>query len=125
MVNDMNVMRRKIVIAGASCSFCSNGSQPLACLCRPRANFGFETPSIPSSDNGYEYNPSAARDLQCSQSGSGIVGNVGSGSGAGFAIQTRAGRQAAFIQETGTITQDIPGFTTGQTTRSAFPLQYV
>jgi hypothetical protein len=71
-------------------------------------NSGFETPSLGS---GYEYNPSGGSWTfsGASPSGSGLVGN-GSGFGNPNAPQ---GVQAAFVQETGTISQTISGFTSG------------
>jgi alpha-L-rhamnosidase len=72
-------------------------------------NSGFETPSLGTGN--YEYDPSGGSWTfsGASPSGSGIVAN-----GSGFGNpNTPAGVQAAFIQETGTITQAIPGFTVG------------
>jgi len=72
------------------------------------ANFGFETPSI---GNGYQYNPPGGlwSFSGASPNGSGIVGN-GSLFGNPNAPQ---GVQAAFVQEHGTISQAISGFTPG------------
>ena len=74
-------------------------------------NFGFETPSIPSGDDGYEYNPSGNSWTFSGSTGngSGLVGN-----GGGFSNPNAPqGVQAAFVQEYGTISQAIPGFTPG------------
>ena len=72
------------------------------------ANFGFEAPGVGS---GYQYNPSGGSWAfnGSSPNGSGIVGN-GSLFGNPNAPQAT---QAAFIQETGTISQAISGFTPG------------
>jgi len=67
-------------------------------------NFGFETPGV---NGGYQYNPSGGS--WTFSSGSGIVGN-----GSAFANPTAPqGIQAAFVQETGTLSQALPGFTSG------------
>ncbi len=70
-------------------------------------NFGFETPGI----GGYQYNPSGGLWTfnGASPSGSGLVGN-GSLFGNPSAPQ---GVQAAFVQEHGSISQAISGFTPG------------
>jgi hypothetical protein len=70
-------------------------------------NFGFESPSI----SGFQYNPSVGSwtFTGASPNGSGLVAN-GSGFGNPNAPQ---GVQAAFLQEHGTITQSISGFTPG------------
>jgi len=71
------------------------------------ANFGFETPTIAN----YQYNPSGA-----TWTFSGSAGN-GSGllaNGSGFSNPNAPqGAQSAFVQEFGTISQTISGFTPG------------
>jgi hypothetical protein len=71
-------------------------------------NFGFETPVI----SGYQYNPSGGSwtfNAASGNNGSGIVAN-----GGGFGnFNAPQGVQAAFVQEYGTISQVIPGFTPG------------
>jgi hypothetical protein len=75
------------------------------------ANFSFEIPSIGSGN--YRYDPTGG--LWCfngaSPNGSGLVGN-GSLFGSPNALQ---GVQAAFVQEDGSISQAISGFTPGVT----------
>src|SRR5450759_1229535 len=70
-------------------------------------NFGFETPVISS----YQYNPSGGSWTfsGASPSGSGIVRN----GGAFGNFNAPQGVQAAFVQEYGTISQAISGFTAG------------
>jgi len=72
------------------------------------ANFGFETPGVGS---GFQYNPSGGSWTfsGASPNGAGLVGN-GSLFGNPTAPQ---GVQAAFVQEYGTISQTISGFTPG------------
>ncbi|HEY1786822.1 MAG TPA: DUF642 domain-containing protein [Verrucomicrobiae bacterium] len=72
-------------------------------------NFGFETPSLGSGN--YQYNPSGGSWTfnGTSPNGSGIVAN-----GSAFANpNSPEGVQAAFLQEDGSISQTITGFTTG------------
>jgi hypothetical protein len=79
-------------------------------------DLGFETPSIGSGN--YQYNPSGASWTfsGAPPSGSGIVAN-GSGFGNPNAPE---GVQAAFVQETGTISQAISGFAAGTTYQITF-----
>jgi hypothetical protein len=81
---------------------------PLTFNYAANANDGFETPSIGSS---YRYNPSGGlwAFSGSSPNGSGIVGN-----GSLFGNPTAPeGVQAAFVQEYGSISQPISGFTPG------------
>jgi hypothetical protein len=74
-------------------------------------NFGFETPVIGSGN--FEYNPSGASWTfsGASPSGSGIVAN-----GSGFSNPNAPqGTQAAFVQEYGSISQTLDGFSPGTT----------
>jgi len=73
------------------------------------ANYGFETPGI--GGGSYQYNPTGGSWTfsGASPSGSGLVGN-GSAFGNPNAPQ---GVQAAFLQKTGTISQNISGFYPG------------
>src|ERR1035437_7309452 len=70
-------------------------------------NFGFETPVI----SGYRYNPSGG---SCTFSGSTGNGSGLIGNGSAFLNPNAPqGVQAAFVQEHGTISQAISGFTPG------------
>ena len=73
------------------------------------ANFGFETPGIGSGNYRYDPTGGSWTFAGASPNGSGIVGN-GSLFGNPNAPQ---GVQAAFVQEYGTISQAISGFTPG------------
>jgi hypothetical protein len=81
-------------------------------------DFGFETPSIGSGYFSYQYNPPGGSWIfsGSSPNGSGLVGN-GSAFGNPTAPQ---GVQAAFVQEFGTISQAISGFTPGVTYTISF-----
>ena len=73
-------------------------------------NFSFETPGLGS---GFQYNPSGGSWAFSggSPSGSGIAGN-----GSGFSNPNAPlGTQAALVQELGTISQSLSGFTPGKT----------
>src|SRR5439155_59661 len=82
----------------------------------PPANSSFETPNI--GNGNYRYNPAGGSWTfsGASPNGSGIVAN-GSGFNNPNAPQ---GVQAAFVQEFGTISQAIPGFTPGTTYKVTF-----
>ena len=69
------------------------------------ANYGFETPSV---GTGYVYDPTGA-----SWTFTGSAGVEGNNSAWGAAPAPQ-GTQAAFLQETGVISQSISGFTSGQ-----------
>ena len=73
------------------------------------ADFGFETPSI--GNGSYQYNPSGGlwTFSGANGNGSGIVGNRS----VFFNPNAPQGVQAAFVQEYGTISQAISGFTPG------------
>lgn len=75
------------------------------------ANFSFEAPNIGTGSGSYQYNPPGGSWTfgGGSPSGSGLVGN---GSAFGNA-NAPLGTQAAFVQQTGTVSQTLSGFTPG------------
>jgi len=77
------------------------------------SNFSFESPNIGTGSGSFRYNPSGTSwtFAGASPNGSGIVGN-----GSAFANPNAPdGTQAAFLQQTGTISQSVSGFTPGKT----------